>query len=121
MSRHMTCAEDPTAMIALLRSIPCRAASPTASAVMRLGFMKRISRITALRLAVLISFLAIWEGAVRIGFANPFWISSPGKIAERAGELVLDGALFYHTGVTLLEAFAGLAAGMGWGVRGHGR
>lgn len=78
--------------------------------------MSRISCVTVLRLAVLVVFLAIWEGAIRSELANAFWISSPWKILERAAHLVMDGELFYHLGVTLMEAFAGLAAGTVAGV-----
>lgn len=78
--------------------------------------MTRPSRVTTLRVMVLIAFVLVWEGAVRTGLANPFWISSPSKIGVRAGELIADGILFYHTGVTLLEAFSGLAAGTVAGV-----
>jgi NitT/TauT family transport system permease protein len=69
------------------------------------------NRVALYRLATLIVLLSVWEGAVKLGLVNSFWISSPTMIAHRALELVRDGALFYHTGITLLEAFAGLVAG----------
>lgn len=68
-------------------------------------------RITLYRAIALIAVLALWEGTVASGWANAFWISSPSKIGERTGELLVNGELVRHTLVTLAEAFAGLAAG----------
>lgn len=72
--------------------------------------------ITLYRIATLAALLIVWEATVRLGLANPFWISSPSNIAARMFKLLMDGQLFYHTGVTLLEAFTGLAAGTVAGV-----
>ena len=68
-------------------------------------------RINLYRLAALVLFLLLWEGAVASGWANAFWISSPSKIALRAFELVVNGELMRHTLITLTEAFAGLLTG----------
>jgi NitT/TauT family transport system permease protein len=68
------------------------------------------------RLITLIVLLAGWEGAVAFGIIDPFWVSSPSRIGQRAARLIADGSLFYHTGITLLEAFTGLAAGVVVGV-----
>lgn len=78
--------------------------------------MNQNSRITVYRLAVLIVLIALWEGMVSLGFANSFWISSPSLIAKLTYELVMNGKLIHHTGVTLIEAFSGLAAGTVVGV-----
>jgi NitT/TauT family transport system permease protein len=68
------------------------------------------------RLALLVAIVAVWEGSVRSGLLDPFWMSSPSLIYDRTLELLADGSLLYHTGVTLSEAFAGLAAGIVVGV-----
>jgi NitT/TauT family transport system permease protein len=68
------------------------------------------------RVVSLVVLLAVWEGAVASGGIDPFWVSSPSRIAQRAVQLILDGSLLYHTGVTLLEAFTGLAVGVVVGV-----
>ena len=78
--------------------------------------MMHLSRVNTLRLIVLVAFVLFWEVSVQSGLANPFWISSPSKIAIRAVELMGGGVLFHHLGVTLLEAFSGLVAGTVAGV-----
>lgn len=74
------------------------------------------ARIAVYRLIALAALIVAWEGSVRVGLANPFWVSSPRMIAVRMYTLLADGQLFYHTGVTLLEAFSGLVAGTVAGV-----
>lgn len=63
-----------------------------------------------------LAVLAVWEGSVRVGGANPFWISAPGLIAARAWELFWAGDLVPHLVETLLEMLLGLAAGCAVGV-----
>jgi len=64
------------------------------------------------RILILFAIISLWEGSVLLGWLDPFWMSSPSLIAERFVALILDGSLIYHTGVTLGEAFSGLAAGI---------
>jgi NitT/TauT family transport system permease protein len=73
--------------------------------------MSQHARINLYRLVLLAALIALWEGLVQSGLANPFWTSSPSMIAALAYKLVVDGELLRHTGVTLVEAFSGLAAG----------
>ena len=47
-----------------------------------------------------------------LGYLDPFWMSSPSLIGQRFVELLTDGSLLYHTGITLWEAFAGLVVGI---------
>lgn len=63
------------------------------------------------RIAILFSIIAMWEASVWTGVLDPFWMSSPSLIAERAYHLISDGTLFYHTAITLWEALAGLVVG----------
>lgn len=70
-----------------------------------------MQKITLYRLAASAILLLLWEGTVAAGWANAFWISSPGKIGVRTFELLVNGELIRHTLVTLTEAFAGLLAG----------
>lgn len=68
------------------------------------------------RLALLGAILLAWEGSVRTGLLDPFWMSSPSRIAERTRSLLADGSLLYHTWITLSEAFSGLIVGVVVGV-----
>lgn len=71
------------------------------------------------RLGILVALLAFWELAS--GRLVPaYLISSPSKVAVTFWEWVMDGRLFYHAGITALEAvlgfllgaFAGMTAGV---------
>ncbi len=68
------------------------------------------------RLIILVLLIGLWEGSVLLGFLDPFWMSSPSLILKRAVTLLGDGTLLYHTGITLGEAFSGLAVGVFVGV-----
>lgn len=48
-------------------------------------------------------FLFIWELASDFGVIDSFFFSSPSLVVRCAYEMLLDGSLFFHIGVTLLE------------------
>jgi NitT/TauT family transport system permease protein len=60
--------------------------------------------------------LGVWEAAVRLHWIRPFFISSPSLIAVDLYKLVVTGAIFPHLGITVYEAFAGLAIGVILGI-----
>jgi NitT/TauT family transport system permease protein len=60
--------------------------------------------------------LVAWEGVVRGGLVNPFWISSPTAVAAQAWDLLRAGDLLPHVQETLLEMLLGLASGCAVGV-----
>nr|VFJ91194.1 MAG: NitT/TauT family transport system permease protein [Candidatus Kentron sp. H]VFJ92233.1 MAG: NitT/TauT family transport system permease protein [Candidatus Kentron sp. H]VFJ98892.1 MAG: NitT/TauT family transport system permease protein [Candidatus Kentron sp. H] len=60
--------------------------------------------------------LAFWELAARIGFIDPFYFSTPGRIARTLYAWALQGMLFQHLLVTLAEAGVGFFAGLFLGV-----
>jgi NitT/TauT family transport system permease protein len=63
---------------------------------------------------VLISILAalvLWEAVVRIERLPAFILPSPGQVAVRFWQAVLDGSLLRHSAITLLEVLVGLLAG----------
>ena len=74
------------------------------------------TRVWAARSALIIAVLLGWEGSVRAGLVNPFWISSPTLIAAQALLLLRAGELLPHVRETLVEMLLGLAAGCGVGV-----
>lgn len=62
---------------------------------------KRIVRVS--RIAILLSFLFIWEFTANVGIIDSFIFSSPSRIALCFWEMVLDRSIFLHVGVTLYE------------------
>jgi len=56
-------------------------------------------------------FLALWQGVTRLGNYPRFILPSPGAVAARLGDLVANGSLWFHAGVTLREILAGLGLG----------
>ncbi len=79
---------------------------------------RRTALVWALRIGVLLLVLAIWELVTALGWADPFFMSSPSRIARTIFGLYRDGVLFYHIGVTLWETLAGfaIAVGLGYGI-----
>ena len=60
----------------------------------------------------LVLFLVAWELIVRLGGYPPFILPSPARVYAKLGIVLRDGRLWYHTGVTLVEIFGGLALGL---------
>jgi NitT/TauT family transport system permease protein len=52
---------------------------------------------------LLISLLFIWELGTRKGWLNGFIFSSPSRILTTGYQMIQDGSLFYHIGITLFE------------------
>ena len=59
--------------------------------------------ITLGRIAVLVLFLALWEFSARIGWLDTFIFSSPVALWHTFIDMVRDGSIFLHTGITLYE------------------
>ena len=57
-------------------------------------------------------FLVAWEISARIKVLDPFYVSSPARIAKHVTVWLGEGILFKHLWVTLSEAAVGLVAGM---------
>lgn len=55
------------------------------------------------RIAVLVTFLILWETAASTGWIDSFIFSSPSQIAICFLEMVLDRSIFLHVGITLYE------------------
>lgn len=62
---------------------------------------KRIVRVS--RVAILLSFLFLWEFAANVGLIDSFIFSSPSRIALCFWQMVLDKSIFRHVGMTLYE------------------
>jgi len=57
-------------------------------------------------------FLGLWAVTVRIGNYPPFILPSPGRVYDKFILTLLDGTLWKHTQITLLEILAGLSLGL---------
>ncbi len=75
----------------------------------------RLIVVQSLRVGLLLFFLLFWELSTRLGWADPFLVSSPSRIAATIGSLYAEGTLFYHIGVTLLETVIGFLAAVALG------
>jgi NitT/TauT family transport system permease protein len=74
--------------------------------------MKRehVSRI-GLALLSFVAFLVLWQGVVWLGRYPAFILPTPIAVLKRLDDLIADGALWFHTGVTLREVLVGLGLG----------
>ena len=80
-----------------------------------IAYLRNLTRhnrfIIAMQLAILVSFILLWEGAARLGLINTFIFSSPSRMAATLLRLNAEGKLFCHIGVTLLETVLGFTVG----------
>ncbi len=67
----------------------------------RISLHKKQVRLT--RGLLLILFLALWEISARLELIDSFIFSSPSLILSCLASMAMDGSLFYHTGVTVME------------------
>ncbi len=79
------------------------------------------SKVIAYRLLVLVGGLLFWQFAAGdlvpgMRLVDPFFISSPGRIALDLKKGLGDGLLLRDVGITVFEAFAGLVIGMVSGI-----
>ena len=58
---------------------------------------------------ILISFISLWEITARLKILNSFVFSSPSRVLNTIIEMGMNGQLFYHVGITLLETLISFA------------
>lgn len=66
-------------------------------------------RIRIYQLIILIGFIAFWEISTHFGIVDPFIFSSPSRVVKTIIEMTVDGKLFYHIGITVLETLVSFA------------
>lgn len=66
-------------------------------------------RIRIYQILILVGFVAFWEISTYLGFVDPFIFSSPSRVIKTIFEMALDGVLFYHIGITLIETLVSFA------------
>jgi NitT/TauT family transport system permease protein len=85
-------------------------------------FVKRPSGIRdwlttfALRILIIAAFLGLWQLLSDTKVIDPFFVSSPSKVAQRLWDFTSDGTIFHHAWVTLREALKGYIVGSVIGV-----
>ncbi len=60
-------------------------------------------KVAICRVMLMVLFLAIWELTARLGILNDFIFSSPSRVAICFRDMLLDGSIWGHIGITLLE------------------
>ena len=75
----------------------------------------RSLRLNLMRCVLLAVILLAWEMASGVVITE-FFVSKPSAIARTLGAWVAGGNLFFHVGITALEAFAGFLVGASIGV-----
>lgn len=74
-------------------------------------YLKKIRRnktiILTIQLTILIAIFAAWELLAMFNLIDTFIMSSPSRIVNQIALLTENGTLFYHIGVTLMEAIIG--------------
>jgi len=96
-----------------------RPASPAPAKTQSVAYQNWLSRqsrgrrqVQVGRALILIAFLALWEVAPRVGLVNPMLTSYPSAVWDGFLELVAQGKLGLHIGVTLLEVVISFAVAM---------
>ena len=65
--------------------------------------------VTAWRLALVLMFLVLWEVTAETELINSFIFSSPSRILTTAWQMMKDGTLWLHLGITLGETLVSFA------------
>lgn len=65
--------------------------------------IRRRRRVVLSRMVLLAAVLGLWEISARMGLINDFIFSSPSRIVLCLYTMALDGTVFLHTGITILE------------------
>ena len=60
-------------------------------------------RVTFFRYFILIAALILWELSARMGWIDPFIMSSPSRVISTVARLYSGNELFHHIGITLYE------------------
>lgn len=66
-------------------------------------------RVAVSRTMVLVLLLALWELCARLGMIDAFIFSSPSRVLLCFKKMMLDGSIFTHIGITMLETLVSFA------------
>lgn len=93
---------------------PESAHGPTAGTAPRARFWRLaspIGRRGLSRILAGVAFIGVWELGARVGVIDPFFFSSPWRIADTLAKQFASGAMYKHLGATFQEALWGLILG----------
>ena len=68
---------------------------------------KEKALVGSLQILVLVIFLGLWELFASVGVVDPFFFSSPSRIAKTLAVLFSGSAIWMHMGISLLETILG--------------
>ncbi len=74
-------------------------------------YVKKLAKekwiIRLIQLLILVAIFVLWEILTKYGVLDPFFVSSPSRMAKTLKSLYESGELFLHIGTTLLETIVG--------------
>src|SRR6202795_1755268 len=73
-------------------------------------------RVLLARVAVIGTFLAVWQGAVSFGLIDSFCVSSPVLVSKELWEEILSGDLIRNVGITVFEALIAFVVSSALGI-----
>lgn len=82
--------------------------SPSHQAYLK-AYLKTARKVRIFQILIIVFFLSFWEISTRVGALDGFIFSSPSRVIKSFFSLALDGSIFYHIGITLLETFISFA------------
>lgn len=97
-----------------------RARETAAPSKAHMDFIRAVNRnrrlVTVARWGILLGFVLLWELAARLGWIDPFLLSSPSRMVATVAGLAQSGELWVHVGTTLLETVLGFVLGAALGI-----
>lgn len=66
-------------------------------------------KIRALRILIFAAFIGLWELAADVGWIDSFIFSSPSRLIICLKDMILDGTIWQHVSITLLETLVSFA------------
>ncbi|TCK90628.1 NitT/TauT family transport system permease protein [Natranaerovirga hydrolytica] len=72
--------------------------------------------INVYRIIIFFSFFGLWELCSAYRIIDPFIFSSPSRMIKTFYTMLMDGSIFYHTGITLFETLLSFFVGSFLGV-----
>jgi NitT/TauT family transport system permease protein len=91
---------------------------PVESVEKRMGRLGRVRRFCRRRAEILLVpvamlvFVGLWALVARLGDYPAYLLPSPSRVWTRFVAVLVDGTLWYHTSITLVEILGGLALGL---------
>ena len=83
-------------------------------------YLRKVKRdkwkVRAIRILILVAFIALWEIAAQLKWIDPFLTSSPSRIIKSLVSFINEGTLFRHIWVTCYETIIGFTLGTVLGV-----